>query len=103
MDQGAAIIAALEEGQITVRSVEAEDHMSAGKNTLDMRDYYRVVYDYGIACFPTRNEDGSMRSFEEWQGLGTMMGEKSFRLPEDKSIRLELRRVSRTILRRFIP
>ena len=94
VDQGAAIIAALEEGQITVRSVEAEDHMSAGKNTLDMRDYYRVVYDYAITCFPTRNEDGSMRSFEEWQGLGTMMGEKSFRLPEDKSIRLELRRVS---------
>ena len=94
VDQDAAIIAALEEGQITVQSVEAEDSTSAGKNTLDMRDYYRVVYDYGIACFPTRNEDGSMRSFEDWQGEGTVTGEKNFRLPEDKSIRLELRRVS---------
>ena len=94
VDQQAAIIAELEDGQVRVQSVQAVDSTASGKNTLNMEDYSRLLYVFGYSYFPVRNEDGTMKSFTDWYGQGSAVGLHPFDLPEDRSIPLEIRHVS---------
>ena len=94
VDQKAAIIAELEDGQVRVQSVQAVDSTASGKNTLNMEDYSRLLYVFGYSYFPVRNEDGTMKSFTDWYGQGSAVGLHPFDLPEDRSIPLEIRHVS---------
>ena len=90
VDQAAAIIADVTDGEVTIQSVQADDEETAGKNTLSMEDYYRILYFFGSSFFPVRNEDGTMKSFTDWKGQGSSMGGYTWDLPEDKSIHLDL-------------
>ena len=90
VDQAAAIIADVTDGEVTIQSVQADDEETAGKNTLSMEDYYRILYFFGSSFFPVRNEDGTMKSFTDWKGQGSSMGGYTWDLPEDKSVHLDL-------------
>ncbi len=90
VDQAAAIIADVTDGEVTIQSVQADDEETAGKNTLSMEDYYRILYFFGSSFFPVRNEDGTMKSFTDWKGQGSSMGGYTWDLPEDRSIHLDL-------------
>ena len=90
VDQAAAIIADVTDGEVMIQSVQADDEEAAGKNTLSMEDYYRILYFFGSSFFPVRNEDGTMKSFTDWKGQGSSMGGYTWDLPEDKSVHLDL-------------
>ena len=90
VDQAAAIIADVTDGEVMIQSVQADDEEAAGKNTLSMEDYYRILYFFGSSFFPVRNEDGTMKSFADWKGQGAAMGGYTWDLPEDRSIHLDL-------------
>ena len=84
-----------ESGDVTIQSIKARTDLngSVGKNDLDMTRYYSIYNWFGSSRVPTREADGTMKPFYEWESAGLYGG---FEFSLDDTFYYEMRKASET-------
>ena len=82
-------------GEVSVQSIKAaaDESGAVGKNDLDMSRYYAIYNWFGSSRVPTREADGTMKPFYEWESAGMYGG---FMYTLDDSFYYEMRKASET-------